>query len=89
MTQFTDTRHVCCNNCGEACVEVDANASAESSEGAEGYCDTCEAPGKVVMCDDEGQAWLEFQVARGPFPPDPARWVHHNGLYYPIESVIQ
>lgn len=84
---FTDTRHILCT-CGEPCVEVDANISAEGLEGYRGYCDGCEAPGKIVLCDDEGTQWAEFRPE--PLPePSPAHWVAHSGLYYPIESIVQ
>lgn len=62
---MNDTTQISCAVCAGVAVEVERGMLAESLDGVEETCATCGALGKLVLCDDEGQVWLEFR----PLPP--------------------
>jgi len=59
---MNDERYVPCDECGDTAVTYAADVHAQALDGKAACCESCRTVGKIVLDDDEGQAFLMFRA---------------------------
>lgn len=59
---MNDERYVPCDICSETAATYAGDVSVHALDGKGHICESCHEPGKIVLDDDEGQAYIHFRA---------------------------